>query len=70
MAHTGEGTDNNGVVAQHILRKWRAMSALYRVAFKKQLFADAGFSVKPQIPLNPPLKKGDFKEAAVFPPLF
>jgi hypothetical protein len=24
---------------------------------------------KLQIPLNPPLKKGDFKEAAVFPPL-
>ena len=26
--------------------------------------------MKLQIPLNPPLKKGDFKKAAVFSPLF
>jgi len=45
-----------------------AAKALYRFAFKRQLFADAGFTVKLQIPLNPPLKKGDFKEAAVFSP--
>jgi hypothetical protein len=48
----------------------RPQGDLYRVAIKRQLFADAGFTVKLQIPLNPPLKKGDFKEAAVFPPLF
>jgi hypothetical protein len=46
------------------------ISISYRVAFKRQLFADAGFTVKLQIPLNPPLKKWDFKEAVVFFPLF
>jgi hypothetical protein len=31
------------------------------VAFNELFFASAGFTVKIQIPLNPPLPKGDFK---------
>jgi hypothetical protein len=31
-----------------------------KVAIKKQFMVAAGFTVKTQIPLNPPLLKGDF----------
>jgi putative transposase len=32
---------------------WRRAGILNRVSFKRQLFADAGFTTKLQIPLNP-----------------
>jgi hypothetical protein len=50
------------------LRSHPRHALYYRVAFKQHLCADAGFTVKIPIPLNPPFKKGDCKEAAVFPP--
>ena len=38
-----------------------ATDPLYKNAFKQVILVAAGFTVKTQIPLNPPLPKGDFK---------